>query len=94
MTDLQADLDLFSGDYAPDPGSPLANIVEAARKYDNPDYEAAAKSRWDNFFGEGSWDHPDNQNDDEFKTTRRGFLKSATREVNAALGITEDTHAD
>ena len=35
MSDLQADLDLFSGDYAPDPGSPLANIVEAARKYAN-----------------------------------------------------------
>ena len=43
MTDLQADVDLFSGDLAPDPGSPLANIVEAARRVANLDYEAAVE---------------------------------------------------
>ncbi len=35
MSDLQADLSLFEGDVAPDPGSPLANIVEAARRVAN-----------------------------------------------------------
>ncbi len=33
MSELQDDLSLFTGDVAPDPGSPLANIVEAARQW-------------------------------------------------------------
>ncbi len=42
IEELQADIDLFSGDLAPDPGSPLANIVEAARLVADPNIEAAA----------------------------------------------------
>jgi len=53
------------------------------------DCEAAARSRWDVRFGEGSWDHPDNADDAEASYTRRAFLASAERDVAIALGLTD-----
>jgi hypothetical protein len=51
------------------------------------DYEAAAKSRWDARFGEGSWDNPESgpATDEQVEHTHAAFLVSARRDVDAAL---------
>ena len=65
-------------------------LKDAARRVANPDYEAAAKTRWEARFGEGSWSQAFDQ---EVHYTRTAFIESAKRDVNAALGIDppEDT---
>ena len=87
MSDLQADLSLFEGDVAPDPGSPLANIVEAARRVANPDYEASmsvwqewSDQQWAKRLPELSDVSPLDPPDTMVETNKRA--------VDAALGVT------
>ena len=91
--ELQDDLSLFTGDVAPDPGSPLANFVEAARKYANPDIEAAAKARYEDvkrkaeqngLIGFIDWD------DLEDEERQEDWVDEIRPYVDAALGVTED----
>ncbi len=78
MSELQDDLNLFSGGLAPDPGSPLANIVDAARRYANLDMEAATE-----ILNRLRYIETGDEWDDKIEDI-------AAEAVNAALGITTE----
>ena len=82
MSELQDDLNLFSGGLAPDPGSPLANIVDAARRYANLDIEALARLLADH-------QGVDWADEDYMPALRR----LARQYANAALGVTTEDNA-
>ncbi len=91
MTDLQDDIDFFDQMMGPR-GGHLGGVVDAARRVANPDYEAAAKRRYEDVKGLAEqhgliglidWDDLE---DDE----RQQMVAASHSYIDPALGILED----
>ena len=93
MSDLQDELDRHEAAHWNNRLTKDSLIVEAARKYANPDYEAAAKARYEDvkrkaeqngLIGFIDWD------DLEDEERQEDWVDEIRPYVDAALGVTED----